>query len=139
MPLVKPDRLREICKEILKGFGATEDEADAVARIMVEANLRGHDSHGVIQLPRYIREVREGVIRPGARVRVVKETPCTAVVDGGNSFGHYIGEKVMEIAIGKAEKKGIGIVGAYNCSHVGMLAHYSMTVSYTHLTLPTKA
>jgi uncharacterized oxidoreductase len=110
----------------LKGFGATEEEADAVARIMVEANLRGHDSHGVIQLTRYVKEVKEGVIKPGGRVRIVRETPCTALVDGGNSFGHYVGEKAMEIALDKAEKSGVGVVGVYNCAHVGMLAHYSM-------------
>ena len=126
MPVISHDRLEEICKDILRGFGASGDEAKAVAKIMVKANLRGHDSHGVIQLARYIKEVQEGIIKPRSRVRIVKETPSTALVDGGNNFGHYIGEKAMETAIKKAEGHGVGVVGAFNCAHVGMLAHYTM-------------
>ena len=76
-------KLKEIVIRILEALGAPSREAETVANFLVEANLVGHDSHGVIRLPQYVERIREGKLKPGAKIRVVKESSTTALIDGG--------------------------------------------------------
>lgn len=87
MPRIPAERLREIGRALLTANGVPEEEAATVARHVVNANLAGHDSHGVIMLPNYIERVRVGHIVPGAPFTVVQESPTTTVVDGNWGFG----------------------------------------------------
>lgn len=126
MKIVKDDQLKQICVEILKGVGASDEEADIVAANLVKANLRGVDSHGVIRLKVYVDRVKYKTIFPGAPIKVVRETPSTALIDGGFGFGQVIAVKAIKIAIEKAKKVGIGGVGVFNTNHFGMLAYYAL-------------
>ena len=87
MPKIAADRLEEIGRALFVAAGAPNDEATLVMRHIVGANLVGHDSHGVIQIPTYIDRIKAGHIVPGAPWVVVKESPTTTVVDGNWGFG----------------------------------------------------
>jgi LDH2 family malate/lactate/ureidoglycolate dehydrogenase len=93
---------------------------------MVEADLRGADSHGVIRLPLYLRRLRAGGINPRPRIRIVRERPSIALVDGDNGMGHLVMHFAAEIAIAKARHSGVGWVGARMSNHAGPAALYAM-------------
>jgi L-2-hydroxycarboxylate dehydrogenase (NAD+) len=87
MPLVNHIQLGEIAKALLIAMGATENEAPQVARHLVRANLYGTDSHGVQLLPMYRDDIKMGVIKPGAKMEIIKDTPCTVLIDAKNPLG----------------------------------------------------
>ena len=93
MPIVRADRLTRISAALLRAAGATEEEADAVAIGCVNANLAGHDSHGVIAVPTYIDRIKAGHIVPGATWTIVQESPTTTVIDGHWGFGFHVNAK----------------------------------------------
>ena len=82
MPTVSHDRLHTIADRLLQCAGASSEEAGVIARHITGANLAGHDSHGIIQVPTYIDRIKRGHIVPGAPFDIVNETPSTLVADG---------------------------------------------------------
>ena len=126
MPTVQADRLREIEEVLLVAAGAGEQEAVIVARHSVAANLAGHDSHGIIQIPIYIDRIRRGHIMPGAPIEVVNETDSTTVIDGHWGFGYVVSERAMEMTIEKARKRGTAAATVFRQSHVGRLTDYPL-------------
>lgn len=126
MPKVPAERLREIGKALLMANKVPEAEAATVARHVVNANLAGHDSHGVIMLPNYIERVRVGHIVPGAPFTIVQESPTTTVVDGNWGFGYVINERAMALTIEKAETSNIAAATVFRQGHVGRLASYPL-------------
>lgn len=126
MPVVTSTQLTRVSINLLKAAGASEKEAEIVTRFLVNANLAGVDSHGVIpNLVIYIQGVQSGAIKPGAKIETRKDTPSTALVDGNWGFGQMTCSRAMEIATEKAEKTGVGAVGVFNCNHIGRLAEYA--------------
>ena len=111
MPIVQADRLTRIGAALLRAAGASEEEAEAVAVGCINANLAGHDSHGVIAIPTYIDRVKAGHIVPGAAWTIVQESPTTPVIDGHWGFGFHVNAKAMELTIAKA-KTGMMIDGS---------------------------
>jgi len=126
MPVVAADRLRNIVAVLLKAVGASEHEAATVARLSVAANLAGHDSHGVIQIPVYIDRVGKGHIVPGAPFEVIKESPTTMVVDGNWGFGYVVAERAMQMTIEKAKTHNVAATTILRQSHIGRVAAYPM-------------
>jgi len=134
MPVFTVDQLKNLGIGIFKAAGASDEEAKIVSRYLVNANLAGHDSHGVIRIPQYVNMIKVGYkpygylckIKPGAQIEIVKETETTALIDGNWGFGQLIATKAMELAIEKAKKHGIGAVGAFHCNHIGRLGEYSL-------------
>ncbi|MBY0329638.1 MAG: Ldh family oxidoreductase [Acetobacteraceae bacterium] len=126
MPKIPAERLREIGRALLMANTVPEDEAATVARHVVNANLAGHDSHGVIMLPNYIERVRVGHIMPGAPFTIVQESPTTTVVDGNWGFGYVINERAMQLTIEKAEQNNIAACTVFRQGHVGRLASYPL-------------
>src|SRR5215813_3526201 len=126
MPIVKADRLTRIGAALLKAAGASDEEANAVASGCVNANLAGHDSHGVIAIPTYIDRVKAGHIVPGAKWTIVQESPTTTVIDGQWGFGFHVNAKAMELTINKAKIANVAACTVFRQSHVGRLAHYPM-------------
>lgn len=120
------DQLRRVGMEILEGANVPGDEARLTVEILVESNLCGQDSHGIMLLPGYVRNILEEKTRPGSKIRVVKDTPTMSLIDGGWGLGQVVATKAMDTAIEKAEKVGIGVVGTFNCSHIGRIGHYPM-------------
>ena len=124
MPTVQADRLTTISEELLKGSGASAEEAEIISRHSVGANLAGHDSHGIIQIPTYIDRVKRGHIVPGAEFEVLRDTPTTTVVDGHWGFGYVVSERLMKMTIEKAKASGVAAATVFRQSHVGRVADY---------------
>ena len=126
MPTVAADRLRTIATELLKGAGASEEEAAIVSRHSIGANLAGHDSHGIILIPTYIERVKRGHIVPGAPYEVVQETATSTVVDGHWGFGYVVSERLMGETIEKARSGNVAAATVSRQSHVGRVADYPL-------------
>src|SRR6201985_2939031 len=103
MPLVQADRLTRIGAALLKAAGASDEEAGAVAVGCVNANLAGHDSHGIIAIPTYIDRIKAGHIVPGAPWTIVQESPTTTVIDGHWGCGYVANERAMRLTMDKGK------------------------------------
>jgi LDH2 family malate/lactate/ureidoglycolate dehydrogenase len=126
MPTVPADRLREIARTLLVGTGVPEAEAKTVARHCINANLAGHDSHGIIQIPQYVDRVKAGHIVPGAPWEIVRESATTTVVDGHWGFGYVVNERAMKYTIEKARSADVAAATVFRQGHIGRLASYPL-------------
>ena len=122
-------QLRDMVREIFLAAGSSAFEAERVAYYLVEANLVGHDSHGVIRVAQYVGWVRQGKLLPNRKPEIVSETDVTALVDGGSGFGQVMGEAAMSLGISKARDKGIAIVGLRNSGHLGRIGDWAETAA----------
>ena len=124
MPTFQPDELRQIGCNIYEKMGASPQEAKVVADLLVDANLAGHDSHGVVRIPQYVSAIKRGQIKLGTSTEIERETAATAVVNGHWGFGHVTATDAMRIAIQKAQTSAVGIVTVHGCNHIGRLGAY---------------
>lgn len=124
MYLIEPQPLEALAQQIFTAAGTPPDLAAHVARHLVKANLSGHDSHGVIRIPAYLRSIEDGRLVADARPEVVKELPGTAVVDARRGFGQVAASFALDVAIEKASTVGIGAASVRNCNHIGRLGDY---------------
>ncbi|HEY7624326.1 MAG TPA: Ldh family oxidoreductase [Candidatus Limnocylindria bacterium] len=122
--LFSPERLFDFSVRVFESLGVPEADARTAATVLQAADLRGIDSHGVARLHTYFDMVRAGKIDPRARVTIVRESPSTATVDGGNGLGLIVGPKANEIAMNKAADVGSGWVSVRNTNHYGIAGYY---------------
>ena len=120
------DDLRAFTVRVLAAAGMGPTEAGIVADHLIEADLRGVHSHGVLRLLVYPRRLRAGIVAPRSTITVVRETPATLVVDGGNGMGHVVGYRAMELCIVKARQSGAAWAGVRNSNHFGMAGYFAM-------------
>ena len=111
--------------KIFMNVGVNEDEAAIIADMLVEADQRGVNSHGILSTARYVRLIREGKMIPNMKVTVVKDNGVVAVWDGNHSSGQILGYRAMEDAMAKAKKYGIGVTCVKGANHFGALAYYA--------------
>ncbi len=123
---VDAEKVKNLVKEIFVRLDVPEGDAEVVADNLVAADLRGIRSHGVARLERYVRGIREGVIKPKTEVKIVSEGPSVATVSGGDGLGQVASKFAMELAIQKAEQTGAGFVSVRDSNHYGIAAYYSM-------------
>src|SRR6185503_11477496 len=97
--------------DVMREGGSATGEAATIARRLVDANLVGHDSHGVIRVGKYLEWVRAGWLQPNQPPTVAVDTDTLAIVDGNRGFGQVIGEFAAQLGIAKAAKRGIALVG----------------------------
>ncbi|HEX3014453.1 MAG TPA: L-sulfolactate dehydrogenase [Methanobacterium sp.] len=116
---------RSIIMEILTRFNIPEDDAYIVADVTMDGDLKGFTSHGLGRFPQYVKGLKLGTIDPNAEIVIEEETASTALLNGNHKFGHVVTYKGMEIAMEKAEKTGIGLVGIHNSNHFGVAGYYS--------------
>jgi LDH2 family malate/lactate/ureidoglycolate dehydrogenase len=126
MPVVMSDRLHRLAVALYEHAGVKSEEARVVADHQIDANLAGHDSHGVVLLPTYLDRIRKGHIVPGAPIEVLDETATTARVDGHWGFGQVVSTRAMELAIAKARGQRVAVVSVFRQSHVGRLGDYPL-------------
>ena len=103
----------------------TPDEARTVARRLVDSNLVGHDSHGVLRVGKYLEWVRDGWLKPNTPPTIVFDSDTIAIVDGNRGFGQVIGEFATSSASRRRRKTGIAMVGLRNCGHLGRLGDWA--------------
>jgi L-2-hydroxycarboxylate dehydrogenase (NAD+) len=112
--------------QLLVELGVREEHARITAEVLISANLRGIDSHGVARTRRYVQGLRDGVMVAEADIQVVQETPVTALLDGGAGLGQVVGVQAMRLAMEKALAAGVGFVSVRNSNHYGIAGYYSM-------------
>lgn len=111
---------------IFQGMGCCEVDADAVAQLLVAAELRGIPSHGVMRIKDYYQMLSTGRINVAPKPTIVHQTPSTATVDGDNGLGPIVGIYSMRLAIEKASQTGTGWVATRNSNHFGIAGFYSL-------------
>lgn len=125
MPILQSELLRSFTQEIFEACGAPAEEAGIVANHLIDSNLMGVDSHGVIRIMQYVDDVRAKAIIPGASIISSHESPTTAIVDGGWNFGLVVAWRAMEIGMAKARKNHTACVVTRRCGHAGRLGAYT--------------
>lgn len=118
--------LEDFTISVLRHIGCPEADARLAAEVLLSADLRGIDSHGIARLTGYVRLWETNQINPTPAIRVVHETPSTAVVDGGAGLGLVVGPQAMKIAIEKARNAGTGWVAVKNSNHFGIAGYHAM-------------
>lgn len=125
MPTLSTDRLTAFVADIFAAAGCSGEEGLGIARSLVDANLTGHDSHGVARVPRYIDWHRQGLIVAGQSVEAVSETPVLAVLDGKYGFGQTVARQAVEVGIGKCREMGLSAIALRNAGHVGRVGEWA--------------
>ena len=111
------DKMEQFMVDVFKAAGVPEEDAKICADVLITSDKRGIDSHGIGRLkPIYIDRIMDGIINPVTEIKVVKEGPTTAVLDGQTAWGR-LSQKAMEMAIEKAENYGMGMVAVRNSNH----------------------
>jgi LDH2 family malate/lactate/ureidoglycolate dehydrogenase len=117
--------LKELTTDILVAAGTKLHEAEWVAECLVLSNLKGVDSHGVQQIPGYVKEIQNGLLKPGAEIKLIKERPSTSYFDGGWGYGYSVAQKVMKITIKKAKNTGVAFSVIRNIHHIGRVGKWA--------------
>ena len=126
---IKPEHLKAVAIDILKGFKAKDDEASLVAESLVRADMRGIDTHGVYFLTLLANRIEAGMIHIPTRLEIIKDEDATALIDGGDGLGQVPAHRAMEMSIEKAQKYGLGSVAVRNTNHIGILAFYTVAIA----------
>lgn len=122
---ITAEQERSIITGILKCMKVSDEDASIVADVTVDADLKGFSSHGIGRFPQYIKGLKAGTIDPEAELSIESETDSMALINGNHKFGHVVTYTAMEIAINKANKNGIGMVGVHDSNHFGVAGYYS--------------
>jgi L-2-hydroxycarboxylate dehydrogenase (NAD+) len=124
MITVKKEVLIDYGCRVFEAAGVPAAEAAWVTDCLVRANMKGVDSHGIQQVPGYVKGVQAGRIKPGMQMKVLKETPAVTIVDGFGGFGYSIARQAMEVTIQKAKKLGIAFTGIHRLGHIGRVGRW---------------
>jgi LDH2 family malate/lactate/ureidoglycolate dehydrogenase len=124
MPTLRPSQLQEFAGQLLQAGGASADEAQIVVRSLVEANLRGYDSHGVMRIPYYVQAIKDGEVVPGKELTVLDEGPSRVVADGNWGFGQVQAVRLLKLLASKAHSSGQAIGTMTHSGHIGRLGEY---------------
>ncbi|MDD5334086.1 MAG: malate/lactate/ureidoglycolate dehydrogenase [Rhodoferax sp.] len=117
--------LRAQVAAVLTAAGSAPGEAASVAANLVQANLSGHDSHGVGMLPRYVDAVLEGGLKPNTAARVVLDTGTLLTLDGQRGYGQIVGQQAMALGMARAKTHGSCIMTLANAHHLGRIGHFA--------------
>jgi L-2-hydroxycarboxylate dehydrogenase (NAD+) len=118
--------MKQFMKDVFLSYGCTEDQAEVSSDVLIEADKRGIDSHGLGRLkPIYCDRIDKGILWANKPITIIKETETTALVDGNLGLGLYIGPYCMNLAIEKAKKYGVGFVAVQRSTHYGIAGYYS--------------
>lgn len=123
------DRLRRLGSAILKSGGSADAEADLVADHLVQANLAGHDSHGVGMIPAYVRHLQAGLVVPNTRAKVVKDDGAVLMYDGLRGYGRCVAGEAMAGAIARCRQTGVVALTLANAHHIGRVGAYGELAS----------
>ena len=120
------NELKQFCQEVFKKIGCPDNDAYLASEVLLAADLRGVDSHGVARLSGYLRLWEKGRLNPSPEIRIVKETASTAVIDGDSGLGLVVAPRAMDIAIKKAAESGTCWISVKNSNHFGIAGYHAM-------------
>lgn len=124
--LISEEKLRQFTSSIFRAIGCTYEHASLATDVLVSADLRGIDSHGVARLTGYVRLWEKQRLNAAPSISIVHETPTTATVDGDNGLGLVVAPQAMDIAIQKAKQYGSGWVAIRHSNHFGIAAYHAL-------------
>lgn len=117
--------LRAAIRLIVRGFGSRDTEVDLVTTNLIEANLTGHDSHGIGMLPRYVEAYHQRGLVPNQHLRTLLDHGTLLRLDGGAGFGQVIGHEAMQLGIDRSRKNGSCIIALGNSHHLGRIGAWA--------------
>lgn len=123
--VIDADRLRAFAQAICGRAGCDAEEAAAIAGHLVDANLTGHDSHGVGMLADYVPAMREGRLKLGRRSRILRDHGAVVTLDGGLGVGQVLGREAMGIGIARARQLGVALVALQRSHHLGRIGAWA--------------
>lgn len=123
---IKVDALREFAINVFNKFGVPVEDAGIAADVLITADQRGVSSHGLQRLKRYTSGLKAGMMKPLADVKVLKETPNTLLISGGDGLGQVVGYKAMKLVIDKAVENNVAFAAVRDSNHFGIAGYYSM-------------
>ncbi len=129
--IINADALRDLMERILVAVGCSHEQSMTTADVLIEADLRGYSTHGLIRLPNLVRRIQSGMIRARARPHVVLEREGSALVEGDRSMGPVGATYGASLAARKAEKAGSCTVGVVNSDHICMTGYYAERIART--------
>lgn len=129
MPTFSPKELQQIAQQIFMACGAPLSEASLVAEHLVESNIMGIDSHGVMRIPQYVDNIRRGAIKPGSQVSILKDGEASVLLDCNYNFGQVGGTMAAELATNRARRHGVASVVVKNCNHTGRIGAYVQSIA----------
>jgi LDH2 family malate/lactate/ureidoglycolate dehydrogenase len=129
MTRAAPVRLTNFATAVLEAEGVPADDAGLVARCLVQAQLWGHPSHGLLRLGWYVARIRSGVVDPAAKPETEVDLGAVAVVDGREGLGQVVAAHAASEAVRRAREHGVGLVAVRNSNHFGMAAHFSRMIA----------
>ena len=124
MPHFAHELLRRVAIDVLKAAGASQHEADVVGNHLVDANLVGHDSHGVIRIPQYLNDMEKGIIRSNTEYRLVHDVAGATILDASGTFAHVVCRDAIHMAMERARQQTIAVVSIRGANHTGRLGAY---------------
>lgn len=122
---VQAESLQALVTDIFRSAGCDPREAACIGQHLVEANLVGHDSHGVIRVATYLRWLAEGRVFPNRQLQLVQDTPVLAIGDGQLGLGQWIGQQAVELGIEKCRQQGVAVIALRNSGHLGRIGHWA--------------
>ena len=122
--LIKETRLQGIVAEILRRGGSEDAEAELVSRHLVDANLAGHDSHGVGMIPKYVEDLQADLVKPNVRPSLVKDDGAVMVFDAGLGYGRPVAEEAMEAGLERCRETGVVLLALRRAHHLGRIGAY---------------
>ncbi len=122
--LIKQSRLRAIVAEVLRRGGSENTEAELVSGHLVDANLAGHDSHGVGMLPKYVEDLQAGLVKPNVRPSLVKDDGAVMIFDGGLGYGRPVAEEAMAAGLDRCRETGVVLLALRRSHHLGRIGAY---------------
>lgn len=125
MPVLTPVALHDFSTALFVAAGVPLESAEIVSRSLIGANLRGHDSHGVMRIPFYINAIKTGKVSPRETLRIERETPASLLCDGGWGLGQVIVHNLMDRLIVKARECGVAAGTLRRAAHIGRLGEYA--------------
>ena len=120
------EQVEKFVESLLTKTGLPSEDAALTARTLVEANLRGVDSHGISRVGIYVERIQKGLANATTHVTTISDAGACALLDANNGVGQVVAIKAMELAIEKARRYGVGVIGVRNNNHIGALAYYPM-------------
>ena len=125
MPTLSQDRLVAFTRELFQAGGVTIEDATVVAHSLVDANLAGHDSHGVIRIPQYLKAIKDGHLKTGVPLTVLNQTPAVLACDGNWGLGQVQAHRLLQKLEPLAKTVGVAVGTLNKCGHIGRLGEYA--------------
>lgn len=130
---IKEQELRKFCENICLKVGLSQEDTFTFVDSLIFANLRGIDSHGIIRFPPYVKRLVEGGAKINPQIKKIKEESSMILLDGDSGMGQIVSMYAIKLAINKAKKMGISMVGVKNSSHFGAASYYSVKIAEANM------